>query len=182
MSRFCLLILSIFLLGCHPPVPNSSAQAPNPTGTAAPPEPAVVSPSEAPVDRNLGQTLPISAKAIIAGKVIELEVASSPEQQAMGLMYRRSLADNRGMMFTFDPPQPVSFWMKNTLIPLDIIFLEGGKVKAISADVPPCKSDPCPTYGPNVAVDRVIELRGGRAAELGLKPGDRVSIEFLKVN
>ncbi len=97
----------------------------------------------------------------------------------MGLMYRRSLADNRGMMFIFDPPQPVSFWMKNTLIPLDIVFLEGGKVKAISPNVPPCKSDPCPTYGPNVAIDRVIELRGGRAAELGLKPGDNVTIEFL---
>jgi hypothetical protein len=97
----------------------------------------------------------------------------------MGLMYRTTLADDRGMLFPFEPPQPVSFWMKNVRIPLDMIFLRDGEVKAIAASVPPCTAEPCPTYGPPTAVNQVIELRGGRAAELGLKVGDRVKIKFL---
>jgi uncharacterized membrane protein (UPF0127 family) len=128
---------------------------------------------------NLGQTLPITAQATIAGRKIELEVARTPEQQAMGLMSRIKLGDYRGMLFLFDPPQVVRFWMKNVRISLDMIFLQDGEVKAIAASVPPCTSNPCPTYGPETAVNQVIELRGGRASELGLKVGERVKIEFL---
>jgi hypothetical protein len=72
--------------------------------------------------------------------------------------------------------------MKNTKIPLDMVFLKDGEVKAIEADVPPCTADPCPSYGPETPIDQVIELRGGRAAELGLKVGDRVSVKFLDEN
>jgi uncharacterized membrane protein (UPF0127 family) len=82
------------------------------------------------------------------------------------------------MLFAFVPPQRVSFWMKNTLIPLDMVFLREGQVKAITANVPPCRTEPCPSYPSGVAIDQVIELRGGRAAELGLKVGDRVNIRF----
>jgi uncharacterized protein len=133
---------------------------------------------------NAGQMLPISAQAEIRGQRISLEVARTRQQQQMGLMYRTSLADNRGMLFPFDPPQPTSFWMKNTKIPLDMIFLRDGQVKAIFANVPPCKADPCPSYGPEntILIDQVIELRAGRAAELGLKVGDRVTIKFLDRN
>jgi uncharacterized protein len=127
----------------------------------------------------LGQMLPISAQATIAGQVINLEVTQTPQQQALGLMYRTSLPDNRGMLFRFEPPQPVSFWMQNVKIPLDMIFLRQGVVQAISSNVPPCTANPCPSYGPNTTIDQVIELRGGRAAELGLKVGDRVTIQFL---
>jgi hypothetical protein len=128
---------------------------------------------------NLGQTLPISAQAIIAGRIIELEVAQTQQQQATGLMYRITLPDNRGMLFSFDSPQPIRFWMKNVRIPLDMIFLKDGEVKAIAASVPPCTAEPCPTYGPGTAVNQVIELRGGRAAELGVKVNDKVNIKFL---
>jgi uncharacterized protein len=108
-----------------------------------------------------------------------LEVASTPEQQSMGLMYRTELADNRGMLFSFSPPRPVRFWMKNTLIPLDMLFVSNGVVKYIGARIPPCKQSQCPDYGPDtkIAVDSVIELRGGRAAELGIKVGDRLKID-----
>jgi hypothetical protein len=123
--------------------------------------------------------LPISALAEMAGQKISLEVARTPEEQAMGLMYRTSLAPDRGMLFAFNPPRPVSFWMKNVSIPLDMVFLRNGEVKAIAANVPPCTTTPCPSYGPEIAIDQVIELRGGRAAELGLKVGDRVSVKFL---
>ncbi|HAC64596.1 MAG TPA: DUF192 domain-containing protein, partial [Cyanothece sp. UBA12306] len=127
------------------------------------------------------QKLPVTAKTKIGQQVIELEVAQTPEQQQLGLMYRQSLEDNRGMLFPFDPPRPVKFWMKNVSIPLDMIFLLDGEVKAIENNVPPCNQTPCPTYGPSIAIDidQVIELRGGRAEELGIKPGDLLKIEFL---
>lgn len=125
--------------------------------------------------------LPVEAIATIAKETIQLEVARTPQQQAMGLMFRSPLPDDRGMLFSFDPPRPVSFWMKNVPVDLDMVFLFDGVVMAIAANVPPCTSDPCPTYGPEptVIIDRVIELRGGRAAELELEVGDRIEIEFL---
>jgi uncharacterized protein len=125
-----------------------------------------------------GQELPITATAQIGKQIIQLEVAQTPQQQAMGLMYRKRLADNRGMLFPFQPPQPVKFWMQNTVIPLDMIFLYQGNVKAVIANVPPCQESPCPTYGPdNVVIDQVIELRGGRAKELGVSAGDRLNVQ-----
>jgi uncharacterized membrane protein (UPF0127 family) len=154
-------------MGCSPPT------------TAKPPTPTSGSQTQAPVPA--GQKLPISAVATIPnGTKIQLEVAKTPEQQAMGLMYRTNLADNQGMLFKFPSAQPVSFWMKNTLIPLDMIFLQNGVIKYIQASAPPCASEPCPTYGPNTPIDTVIELRSGRAAELNLQVGNRVKIELLK--
>lgn len=126
---------------------------------------------------NPGQTLPLSAQITVANQVIQLEVARTMEQQATGLMNRTELADDRGMVFPFEPPRRVAFWMKNTLIPLDMVFLFKGKVQAISSNVPPCKADPCPTYGPNTLVDQVVELRAGRSLELGLKQGDRITLQ-----
>lgn len=126
-----------------------------------------------------GQSLPITAEATIGGQKVQLEVAQTPEEQAMGLMYRSSLADDRGMLFPFRPARPVQFWMKNVTIPLDMVFLNDGVVRYVAADVPGCAADPCPTYGPRVLIDQVIELRGGRAAELGIRVGDRIPIQFL---
>jgi uncharacterized protein len=158
------ILLSIFLMGCSVPT------------TAKPPS--LTSGSQTPAPENLGQTLPISAKAIVPnGTTIQLEVAQTPQQQAMGLMYRPALPDNRGMLFGFPSAQPVSFWMKNVPVPLDMVFLHNGVIKYIQT-APPCASQPCPTYGPNTPIDKVIELRSGRAAELKLKVGDIVKIEF----
>jgi hypothetical protein len=159
------ILLSIFLMGCSVPT------------TAKPPIPTFS--SQTPASESLGQTLPISAKAILPnGTTIHLEVAKTPQQQAMGLMYRPALPDDRGMLFGFPSPQPVSFWMKNVPVPLDMVFLQNGVVKYIHASAPPCTSEPCPTYGPKTPIDKVIELRSGRAAELKLKVGDTVKIEF----
>jgi uncharacterized protein len=159
------MLLSIFLMSCSAPT------------TAKPSTP--TSASQAPALESLGQKLPISAKAIVPnGTVIQLEVAQTPQQQAMGLMYRPALPDDRGMLFGFPSAQPVSFWMKNVPVPLDMVFLHNGVVKYIQAAAAPCASEPCPTYGPNTPIDKVIELRSGRAAELNLKVGDIVKIEF----
>ncbi|MFZ4639321.1 MAG: DUF192 domain-containing protein [Nodosilinea sp.] len=126
------------------------------------------------------QQLPITAVAQLGSQEIFLEVASTPEQQSLGLMYRDPLPADRGMIFPMLRPRPVSFWMKNVPVPLDMVFIYQGKIRAIIANVPPCEIDPCPIYGPNnQIVDQVIELRSGRAAELGLSAGDRVVIKPL---
>ncbi len=123
--------------------------------------------------------LPITARATLAGQVIEIEVARTPEQQQMGLMYRTSLPANRGMLFSFEPPQTVSFWMKNTKVSLDMVFLRNGRVQHLARNVPPCTADPCPLYPSEAVIDQVLELRAGRAEELGLRVGDLLAIEFL---
>jgi len=115
----------------------------------------------------------------ITGQTIYLEVAQTPQQQATGLMYRTQLADNRGMLFPFHPPRPVGFWMKNVPIPLDIIFLNKGKIVKIAANLPPCTSNACPVYPSEVPIDQVIEIRGGRAAQLGLEVEDSLLVRPL---
>ena len=154
--------ISALLLGCSTSSLSPVAEASAPSAPASP-----------------LQTLPITAKATFKDQVIQLEVAQTPEQQEVGLMNRPPLPADRGMLFPFEPPRPVIFWMKNTPSPLDMVFLLNGEVKAIAADARPCAADPCPTYGSNDSVNQVIELRSGRAKELGLKVGDRLSIEFL---
>lgn len=165
------ITLSFLLIGCATSVPTKVSQTPL-TSSETLPTPTLLasSPNQ--------QMLPISALAQIGSQQIMLEVARTPQEQQIGLMNRTSLAADRGMLFAFVPPQPVSFWMKNTLIPLDIIYLREGQVKAIASAVPPCTTDPCPAYPSVEVIDQVIELRGGRAAELGLKVGDRINIEF----
>lgn len=102
-----------------------------------------------------------------------VEVARTGEEQAQGMMYRQSLAPDRGMLFPYQPPQSVSFWMKDTFIPLDIIFIApGGTIARIEKDAVPLSLEPIPSLGP---VEAVLELAGGRASELGLEPGDRVA-------
>ena len=130
---------------------------------------------------DMGQLLPVSVNAILGDRAlaepserIGLEVAKTPQQQAIGLMFRTELPDDRGMLFPIAPARNVRFWMRNVQIELDMIFLREGVVQAIIPNVPPCLSDTCPNYGPDVPVDGVIELKGGRAAQLGLKVGDRI--------
>ena len=125
------------------------------------------------------QVLPITAQAQIGSAVIDLEVAQTPQQQALGLMFRTRLGENRGMLFPFPQPRVANFWMKNCKIALDMIFLRDGVVKAIEKNAPPCNIDICPSYSSIVLVDQVIELRGGQAEALGIEIGDRISIQPL---
>ncbi|MEO0455121.1 MAG: DUF192 domain-containing protein [Cyanobacteria bacterium P01_A01_bin.114] len=175
--------LCCLLLGCSTPLsasdPGSLPISPGPSPEISPEtSQETLSETSESMLSGPGQLLPVTAQASIAGETIDLEVAETPEQQALGLMYRTELADNRGMLFPFEFPRRTAFWMKNVPISLDMIFLLRGEVQAISADTPPCTTEPCPIYGPDstTLVDEVIELRGGRAAELGLQPGDRVVI------
>ena len=101
-----------------------------------------------------------------------VEVARTPAQQAQGLMNRQTLAPDRGMIFPYDVPTPASFWMKNTLIPLDMIFIRSDRTVArIEANTAPLSLDPVPAGEPVIAV---LELAGGRSAELGITAGARI--------
>ena len=102
-----------------------------------------------------------------------VEVARTAEEQAQGLMNRQSLAADRGMIFPMSPPRDASFWMKNTLIPLDIIFVRAdGTIARIEQNTVPLSLEPVMSLEPVAAV---LELAGGRTAELGIQAGDRVS-------
>lgn len=102
-----------------------------------------------------------------------VEVARTPEEQAQGLMFRERLGPNEGMIFPFPSPRPASFWMKNTLIPLDMIFVRAdGTIARIAANTVPQSLDPVSVGEPVAAV---LEIAGGRSAELGIAEGARVS-------
>lgn len=162
------VILGALLVSCSSAIPRNIGP---PTATPRPQSELANTPA---------QKLPVLARFTVNDRLIELEVARTSRQKALGLMHRTALADDRGMVFIFEHPQPVQFWMKNVRIPLDIIFLRDGQVKAIAPSVPPCTIEPCPTYRSKTVVDQVLELGGGQVAELGLKVGDRIKVEFLR--
>jgi uncharacterized membrane protein (UPF0127 family) len=119
------------------------------------------------------EQVPLTIKTAKGSASFTVEVAQTPEQQSQGLMYRQSLAPDRGMIFPRDPPGDASFWMKNTLIPLDLIFIRSdGTIARIAEKAVPMSLDPIPSLEP---VGAVLEIVGGRSAELGIKPGDKVS-------
>lgn len=101
-----------------------------------------------------------------------VETAVTAQQQERGLMFRRELGPDRGMIFPYDPPQSVGFWMKNTLIPLDMLFVRADGTIARIATATPLSLD---TVGSGEPIAAVLEIRGGRATELGIRAGDRVN-------
>jgi uncharacterized membrane protein (UPF0127 family) len=108
------------------------------------------------------------------GKVhrFEVELASTAAEQSRGLMFRTEMGANEGMVFPFKPHRMASFWMRNTVIGLDIIFVgPDGRIINIEADAIPYDELPLESDGLAAAV---LELNAGRAAQLGIKPGDRV--------
>ncbi|MFN3620040.1 DUF192 domain-containing protein [Sphingorhabdus sp.] len=101
-----------------------------------------------------------------------VEVARTTAQQAKGLMFRTELPDNAGMIFPFPEPRIASFWMKNTVISLDIIFVRAnGTIESIADNTVPYSTVPVASGEP---VTAVLELRGGLAAEMGIAAGDNV--------
>jgi len=94
-------------------------------------------------------------------------------------MSRESLEPNQGMLFIFEKEGEYPFWMKNTLIPLDIIWINGEKnVVFVSQNTQPCLEDPCPTIEPNEKAKYVLEINGGISKEMGLAVGDKIDIEY----
>jgi len=99
-----------------------------------------------------------------SGKVLQVEVMVKDEDRAMGLMFRPSLAPDRGMLFLFEQPEFHGIWMKNCKFPIDILWLDEDRTVVHVADsVPPCKADPCPVYQPLRRASYVVELNAGQA-------------------
>ena len=163
------------LVACSP---QSQAPAQNPAGD----EPVQTQPpaDQTPQVELLGQGpqtgLRETALTIQSGSKVHhftVEVAASPDEQERGLMFRKSVAPDRGMIFPYDPPTDASFWMKNTLIPLDLVFVRpNGTVGRVAPDAVPMSLDPIPSLEP---ISAVIEIAGGRAAELKIDEGDKVT-------
>ena len=117
-------------------------------------------------------TVPLTITGAHVRKFV-VEQAVTGEQQERGLMYRRKMASNHGMIFPMSPPRPATFWMKNTYIPLDLIFIAPDhSVISIAANAKPMSEDLIPCNSPVAAV---LELNGGVAAKADIKPGDRVA-------
>jgi uncharacterized membrane protein (UPF0127 family) len=121
------------------------------------------------------QQMPVTPLQIETPKELvdfEVEVATTRNQQERGLMYRRSLAPGTGMLFDLKVPKQISFWMKDTYIPLDIIFIDnGGKIVRVAANAKPLSEDLVRSL---FSVRAVLEINGGEAARLGVEPGNTV--------
>ncbi|MBU6469096.1 MAG: DUF192 domain-containing protein [Gammaproteobacteria bacterium] len=121
--------------------------------------------------------LPVTQQVTLAGHRFTVEIANTDAMRERGLMFRTHMAANHGMLFVYSDAQPRYFWMKNTLIPLDIIFFDAHqRLINVSADTPPCKTEQCPTYTSAAPAQYVLELNAGMAKKLGLKPGERFTI------
>ncbi|HEY4775601.1 MAG TPA: DUF192 domain-containing protein [Xanthobacteraceae bacterium] len=102
-----------------------------------------------------------------------VEVVSTEDERAKGLMFRRELPEGRGMLFNFRVEQPVAFWMKNTYLSLDMLFIRAdGRILRIAENTEPLSEQPIPSGGPVLGV---LEVIGGTARRLGIAPGDRVA-------
>ncbi len=164
-NRAASLALLIAAVGCSPlGAGSTSAQG---TATTAPAAQLSVHPVS-------GLTVvPLTVTTGSGAHVFKVEVAATPGEQERGLMFRTVMGADEGMIFPMNPPRPSAFWMKNTVIPLDIIFIGADhKVLNIAANAVPYDLSPLPSVG---AAAGVLELNGGRAAQIGLKAGDTVS-------
>ena len=160
------LALLIAAVGCSPLAAGSSTAQANASAPAAA--------ASLPVHPVSGLTVvPLTVTTSGGVHVFKVEVAATFGEQERGLMFRTVMGADEGMIFPMDPPRATAFWMKNTVIPLDIIFIGADhKVLNVAANAVPYDMTPLPSAG---AAAAVLELNGGRAAAIGLKAGDTVS-------
>lgn len=159
VSRWSLVAtVAVMLAACAGPASSDAPSVPrNCDGFVVPANPPL---SDLTID---------TAKGPVA---LKIELADTEPLRELGLMCRPSIANDRGMLFDFNPPQPVTFWMRNTLISLDMVFIASdGRISRIAHDVTPMSDDVTASGG---TIRGVLELGAGRAAALGLAPGDRV--------
>ncbi len=151
-------LIAAMLLGITAGVPTVSAEVHAPTASVHP-----------------VSGLPVIPLSITAGRKVHkfrVEVAATSEQQAQGLMFRTAMGADEGMIFPMRPARPASFWMHNTVLPLDIIYVgTNGRIITIAANAVPYDDTPLSSGG---YTSGVLELNGGRAAQLGIKVGDKV--------
>lgn len=108
--------------------------------------------------------------------LVDVEIAETPEERAKGLMNRESLPDDAGMLFVYFEPGRGGFWMKDTLIPLSIAFIDEEETIVQIMDMDPCTKDPCPIYEPDVDYVAALEVNQGAFDEWGIGVGDTVRV------
>ncbi len=151
------LAMMLLLVGCTKAMPPAPANETQPTPATASTGPRVILPD---------------------GFVVNVEVVADDELRAQGLMYRDHLDPSAGMLFFFPREGEYPFWMKNTRIPLDIIWIDAGRrIAHVKHDVPPCRTEECPNYPPNANAQYVLEIAAGGAKRHGLKVGDQLRFE-----
>jgi uncharacterized membrane protein (UPF0127 family) len=124
--------------------------------------------------------LPQTSKPAVTlhGHQFTTEFATDDASRERGLMMRTELAPDHSMLFVFPDTEPRWFWMKNTLIPLDILYFGADrKLVSMQLDVPPCKADPCPAYPSDAPARYVLELPAGTARRIGVQTGDALTVE-----
>ncbi|MFC2154202.1 DUF192 domain-containing protein [Candidatus Altiarchaeota archaeon] len=147
---YLLIILMLFSFGCFGPSPEETPATPIPTVCFR---------------ENL---------------CVEVEIADDRQEISRGLMFTQVLAEDQGMLFVFPKEETTSFWMKNTLIPLDMIWItEGGEIIYIEHSAQPCRSDPCRTYGPNSPAKYVLEVNGGYCSKNNVTKDSQIQIPVL---
>ena len=156
--RYLVFPLLIMLPACSPQAAEDSA-APAPQQAAVHPESGL-------------EVIPLTITTLAKTHRFRVEVARTPEEQAKGLMFRAAMAPDEGMLFPYDPPRVLSFWMKNTVLSLDLIFIgPDHRVINVAANAVPYSEAPITSDAPAIAT---LELNAGRAAALGIVPGARV--------
>ena len=162
----CQLIITIVvmtLIGCGGTSPDPVVQAVSTTGAAAP-----------------ESTRALPEAIVPDGRRMTLELALTRDEIGQGLMFRNSLPDDRGMLFLFSEERIPSFWMKNTLIPLDMVFLSpDGTIVDVIHNALPCTKDPCPQYIPKAEALAVLEVAAGVAQAYGLE--ESIQLKFERV-
>jgi uncharacterized membrane protein (UPF0127 family) len=114
------------------------------------------------------------------GFVVRVEIANDDDLRAQGLMFRDHLEPGTGMLFLFPEDGEYAFWMKNTIIPLDMVWIDSSrKVAHVKVNVPPCKVPDCPSYPPQAQARYVLEVAGGVARDHSLKAGDSLRFEGI---
>lgn len=145
-------------------------------GCAAAQAPAAQVP--APVEAPEARTEPLAIATRDGRRSFAVEVMRNDAERSRGLMFRRTMARDHGMLFDFEQPQAVSMWMKNTYLPLDMVFIRSdGTIARVAADTEPLSTQIVPSGEPVLAV---LELNAGTAARLGIRAGDRVDHALFK--
>ena len=114
------------------------------------------------------------------GSTVQIEIATDDDTRAQGLMFRDRVPEGTGMLFLFPEAGEFPFWMKNTLVPLDMIWIDDQRrVVHVEPNVPPCKADPCPSYPPHAVAKYVLELGAGQAAKHRVENGSTLKFNRL---